>query len=56
MNNAYDKDLRKLVKITAKELGINLLEGVYALMGGPQYETPAENRFLKSLGADVVGN
>lgn len=55
MQNAYDKDLRKLVKDTAKENAINIQEGVYAELGGPQFETPAEVRLLKLIGADVVG-
>ncbi len=54
-NNAYDKDLRTLAKEVAGEQGVILREGIYAMVGGPQFETPAENRLLKSLGADVVG-
>lgn len=55
MSNAYDKKLRQIAKNTAKELSINLHEGVYAYMPGPQYETPAEIRALSVLGADAVG-
>ena len=40
---------------TAAELGIELSEGVYAAMLGPSYETPAEIRFLRTIGADLVG-
>ncbi len=38
-----------------KELGLKPLEGVYAAVGGPSYETPAEIRFLRTIGADLVG-
>ncbi|QXM05125.1 purine-nucleoside phosphorylase [Crassaminicella indica] len=55
MSNAYDKALRKKVKEIAKALNIDLQEGVYACMSGPAYETPAEIRMLKVLGADAVG-
>lgn len=55
MTNAYSKNLISLVKETSKELNINIQEGVYAFMGGPQYETPAEINALKILGADAVG-
>ncbi|QEK11257.1 purine-nucleoside phosphorylase [Crassaminicella thermophila] len=55
MSNAYDKDLREKVKQIAKSLNIELKEGVYACMSGPSYETPAEIRMLKTLGADAVG-
>ena len=39
----------------AREQKITLREGIYAMVGGPQYETPAEVRWLKNAGADVVG-
>ena len=39
----------------AEELGLRLVEGVYACLSGPSYETPAEIRMLRTLGADVVG-
>jgi purine-nucleoside phosphorylase len=55
MANAYDRRLRKLALETASELGVNLHEGTYIMCGGPQFETPAENRFLQTLGGDVVG-
>ncbi|XP_068168773.1 purine nucleoside phosphorylase 6 isoform X2 [Antennarius striatus] len=57
MSDAYDKDLRALVKQTAKELGFNsgLHEGVYCMVAGPHYETIAECKALQMLGADVVG-
>ncbi len=55
MSNAYSPRLRALAKEKAKELSIPLAEGVYAYMSGPNYETPAEIRMLRTLGADVVG-
>lgn len=55
MNNAYDPDLRGLALGMAGELGIRLHQGVYAMVAGPSYETPAEVRFLMSIGADAVG-
>jgi purine-nucleoside phosphorylase len=55
MANAYDRRLRNLALETAKEVGFTLHEGVYIMCGGPQFETPAENRFLRTLGGDVVG-
>lgn len=55
MSNAYDEGLRGIVRSAAAENGIKLNEGVYACMGGPAYETPAEIRMLRALGADAVG-
>ena len=55
MSDAYSTVLRELARDTAEELGITLLEGVYAALLGPSYETPAEIRFLRSIGADLVG-
>ncbi|MBR7163934.1 MAG: purine-nucleoside phosphorylase [Clostridia bacterium] len=55
MSKAYTPGLRALAREKAKELSIPLEEGVYAYMSGPNYETPAEIRMLKALGADVVG-
>ncbi|QEK11881.1 purine-nucleoside phosphorylase [Crassaminicella thermophila] len=55
MSNAYDKDLRTKVKEIAKSLNIELQEGVYACMSGPTYETPAEIKMVRTLGADAVG-
>ncbi len=55
MSDGYSGRLRKLAKTAGEELGIPLREGVYALMGGPNYETPAEIRMLRTLGADAVG-
>ncbi|MDQ2844315.1 MAG: purine-nucleoside phosphorylase [Acidobacteriota bacterium] len=55
MTEAYSKKLRELAHAKARELEIPLHEGVYAAMLGPSYETPAEIRFLKTIGADLVG-
>ena len=55
MQSVYDKDLRALAHKTAEKLGFRLREGVYAYMTGPQYETPAEIRALRLMGANLVG-
>ncbi|MFH0702579.1 MAG: purine-nucleoside phosphorylase [bacterium] len=55
MSNAYSKDLISLAKNTAKDLKIKLKKGIYAGVTGPVYETPAEIRMFKILGADAVG-
>ncbi len=57
MTSAYDKALRQLVHKTAKELDMSafIQEGVYVHISGPNYETPAESRLLRLLGADTVG-
>jgi len=55
MTNAYTPSLRCLAKKISGELSIPLHEGVYAYMPGPSYETPAEIRMLRTLGADAVG-
>jgi len=55
MSEIYDKHLRDIAKDCAKKLNIDIKEGVYLQFGGPQYETPAEIRMAKILGADVVG-
>lgn len=55
MANAYDADLRNLVKETAAASNITLHEGVFIAYAGPNFETPAEIRAFKTLGADVVG-
>jgi purine-nucleoside phosphorylase len=55
MTNAYDADLRARLHEVAGRAGIALREGVYAAMMGPQYETPAEIRMLRQLGAHAVG-
>jgi purine-nucleoside phosphorylase len=55
MTEVYPASLRDIAKQTAADLGIRLFEGIYAGMLGPSYETPAEIRFLKMIGADLVG-
>ncbi len=55
MTYAYDLSLRKLAVSVARGLKIRLAEGVYAACPGPSYETPAEIRMLRLLGADAVG-
>lgn len=55
MCNAYDLDLRESLHRTGDMLGIELRDGVYAMLSGPAYETPAEVRMLRTLGADAVG-
>jgi purine-nucleoside phosphorylase len=55
MTEVYSKRLRSIAKEEGKRLGIELVPGVYACMPGPSYETPAEIKMLRTLGADVVG-
>lgn len=57
LNNAYDKELRDLAKGIGGELGISEIvkEGVYGMIGGPAYETPAELRMFKCMGIDAIG-
>ncbi len=55
MTAAYDPKLRALARRVGEEAGITLREGVYAYVGGPSFETPAELRFLQMAGGDAVG-
>jgi len=55
MKEAYNKQLISITKQVAKELGVDIKEGIYAFMTGPQYETDAEVRMLITLGANAVG-
>ncbi len=55
MTNAYDKNLCNVAREQARQLGIVLQEGVYIFFAGPSYETPAEVRAARILGADAVG-
>lgn len=54
-SDLYTAKLRAAIKDKAEELGIALREGVYAMYSGPNYETPAEIRMFRTLGADAVG-
>ena len=51
----YDLQLRDRLKEAGHRCGVPLVEGVYAAMSGPTYETPAEVRYLRTIGADAVG-
>lgn len=55
MSEIYDKDLRSVIANTAKELNIKLQQGVYIQLTGPNFESPAEIRMCRALGADAVG-
>lgn len=55
MGQAYDRDLAALARNVAREKGIALWEGVYICLAGPSFETPADLRFLRGMGADAVG-
>jgi len=55
MTQVYWKPYRAAALQEAKRLGIEIAEGVYAALTGPSYETPAEIRYLRTIGADLVG-
>jgi purine-nucleoside phosphorylase len=55
MTQAYAKSYRELAREEAGKLGMTLHEGVYAALPGPSYETPAEIKYLRTIGADLVG-
>jgi len=55
MSHAYSDEYRNIAKQAGAALGITLQEGVYAALPGPSYETPAEIRYLRTIGADLVG-
>jgi purine-nucleoside phosphorylase len=55
MSRAYDRHLREMTRRIAREEGPPLHEGIYASVAGPSFETPAEVRFLRIIGADAVG-
>ena len=55
MTSAYDKKFREIALAGGQQLGIGLAEGTYAALTGPSYETPAEIRYLRSIGSDLVG-
>lgn len=55
MSSAYDKSFRQMAVEQGRQLGVGIDEGVYAALAGPSYETPAEIRYLRTIGADLVG-
>ena len=55
MTQAYWRSYREIALEEAKRIGISVHEGVYAALLGPSYETPAEIRYLRTIGADLVG-
>lgn len=55
MSDAYFKPYREIALREAKRLGLGVHEGIYAALSGPSFETPAEIRYLKTIGADLVG-
>jgi len=55
MSDAYDTELRARAREAAARLGIEVAEGVYGAWLGPQFETPAEIRFMRAVGADLAG-
>lgn len=55
MRDAYDPTLRAMARRAAEDIGLRLREGVYAMVAGPSFETPAELRMLRLLGAQAVG-
>jgi purine-nucleoside phosphorylase len=55
MTEAYDARLRRAAEDAARAVGVTLERGIYAGLLGPTYETPAEIRMLRALGADAVG-
>jgi purine-nucleoside phosphorylase len=55
MTEAYSRTYRQMAQAAARKLGIEVAEGVYAALLGPSYETPAEIRHLRAIGADLVG-
>ena len=55
MTEAYDKQLLEIAQQAAHSLSIQINKGIYAAMMGPSYETPAEIRYLRIIGADAVG-
>jgi purine-nucleoside phosphorylase len=55
MSAAYPQELRDIALLVASDIGIKVQEGVYLALSGPSYETPAEIRAFRTLGADAVG-
>jgi purine-nucleoside phosphorylase len=55
MTEVYSREYRRIAMEAAVEIGLDLREGVYLALQGPNYETPAEIRMMRALGADAVG-
>ncbi len=55
MTEVYSKRLRRIADEAAAAKGLSVTHGVYAALAGPSYETPAEIRYLRTIGADAVG-
>ena len=55
MTEAYSKAYREITLAASRNLGKTIYQGVYAGLLGPSYETPAEIRYLRTIGADLVG-
>src|SRR5262249_48032725 len=55
MSSVYSSRLRAIADESARGCGVELAHGVYAALVGPSYETPAEIRYLRTIGADAVG-
>ena len=55
MTNVYSRDLQELAQSEARAMNLSLRRGVYCALSGPTYETPAEIRMLREVGADAVG-
>jgi purine-nucleoside phosphorylase len=55
LSEAYDRALSDATRALAKKQGIDLREGVYVMLAGPSFESPADVRFLRMIGADAVG-
>lgn len=55
LSAAYDREIIHILETAGARVGLNLLRGIYVAVSGPSYETPAEVRMLRNLGADAVG-
>src|SRR5205085_953088 len=55
LTEVYDKEFQEIAIKEAQAMGLDLRRGIYAALSGPSYETPAEIRMLRALGADAVG-
>jgi xanthosine phosphorylase len=55
LRDAYDPELRADLRVAARDIGVELIEGVYLAVSGPSFETPAEIRAFHTMGADAVG-